>query len=155
MAKGIKGYGSTTCAEGCTCKRHGIPGCTDGCACGKHSVRNSGQFKPGARQQRLGGVKKGWKGSDDERFDSKVTVAVDGCHIWSGALAANGYGSFYVNGTRVSAHAYSDNRVRGPLPEGLNRDHLCRVRRCVNPAHIERVTPAENNRRAAAFRRVA
>lgn len=48
----------------------------------------------------------------------------------------------------VLAHRYAYELLVGPIPEGLHIDHLCRVRLCVNPAHLEAVTCHENNRRS-------
>lgn len=82
----------------------------------------------------------------DADFDSRVTVDPDsGCHLYSGPFNSSGYGQF---GRSERAHRYSYERSRGPIPDGLELDHLCRVRRCVNPAHLEPVTHAENMRRA-------
>jgi hypothetical protein len=70
----------------------------------------------------------------------------DGCWIWSGAFNGGGYGCF----GRALAHRYAYELCMGPIPEGLDLDHLCRVRKCVNPAHLEPVTRAENVRRGLA-----
>ena len=155
MAESALGHGTERCRDGCGCRRHAHPGCAQGCACGKHAVRNSGQFRPGRGGRRMGGGSKaGWKGTADERFDAKVVVSPDGCHLWTGAGSSNGYGSFKVNGKVMLAHAYADERARGPLPPGLTRDHLCGIQRCVNVDHLERVSRAENTRREMA-RRIA
>jgi hypothetical protein len=73
-------------------------------------------------------------------------VAVDGigCWIWTGYVISSGYGQF---GKRTRAHRYVYELLVGPIPDGLILDHLCRVRRCVNPDHLEPVTMAENTRR--------
>ncbi|MCE5309611.1 MAG: HNH endonuclease [Acidobacteriales bacterium] len=66
-----------------------------------------------------------------------------------GTVARDGYGDVYVPGRRTTqAHRVAYEVFRGPIPEGLHIDHLCRVTCCVNPDHLEPVTPAENNRRA-------
>ena len=85
------------------------------------------------------------------RFLAKVQLSThsDGCHIWTGSLNERGYGNFWDGtGRVVKAHAWIDNLLHGPLPPGIERDHTCNTRRCVNPAHIERVTHTENMRRA-------
>ncbi len=70
------------------------------------------------------------------------------CWIWTGWIAANGYGR--VNrrkGERwgsIPAHRMAYELVVGPVPNGKNLDHLCRVTACVNPAHLEPVTEREN-----------
>lgn len=65
------------------------------------------------------------------------------CWLWIGQRK-KGYG--YFRGGR--AHRLSYVWARGPVPIGLEIDHLCRVRSCVNPSHLEAVTPKENNRRS-------
>lgn len=84
------------------------------------------------------------------RFDALIEVDErTGCWLWTGAISDTGYGNFWVLGGTVLAHRYSYARTRF-LPFWLTLDHLCRVRRCVNPDHLEPVTQAENTRRARA-----
>lgn len=71
----------------------------------------------------------------------------DTCWLWA-QRTRRGYGEFQANGARVSAHRLSYELLVGPIPAGLHLDHLCRVRHCVNPDHLEPVTVTENNRRA-------
>lgn len=73
------------------------------------------------------------------RFMAKVDQTGD-CWLWTGAKTTNGYGAF----DKRVAHRWLYERVVGPVPEGLQLDHLCRVRHCVNPAHLEPVTQREN-----------
>lgn len=71
-----------------------------------------------------------------------------GCWLW--LLAVNkksGYGQMGVNGRVLYAHRVAYEAWRGPIPEGLTIDHLCRVRSCVNPDHLEAVTMRENTLR--------
>lgn len=79
------------------------------------------------------------------------------CWLWTGMLDTAGYGRFYgdLNGkpVQMSAHRASYEFFRGPIPAGMQIDHLCRVRRCVNPAHFEVVTGGENTRRGINFQR--
>jgi len=79
---------------------------------------------------------------------TRIEVDPGGCWLWTGFVGGNGYGSFTVwrVGT-IWAHRMVYERVVGPIPEGLELDHLCRVRRCVNPQHLEPVTRRENARR--------
>ncbi len=65
------------------------------------------------------------------------------CWIWIGGLNQDGYGCINRDGY-TSAHRYSWFRRHGPIPAALEIDHLCRVRCCVNPDHMELVTRSEN-----------
>lgn len=71
----------------------------------------------------------------------------DGCLPWQGQIATNGYGRFARNGTTVPAHRYAYEREHGRVPEGMELDHLCRNRACVNSAHLEPVSHRENTMR--------
>lgn len=84
-----------------------------------------------------------------DRFWSKVAKC-DGCWIWGAAQTDQGYGSFRVDGRSVAAHRWAYVEARGPVPEGLELDHLCRNRSCVRPDHLEAVTHVENVRRGRA-----
>lgn len=83
-----------------------------------------------------------------ERFMAKVNKQADGCWIWTASICPQGYGKFVLPGRgAVYAHRVSHELFKGPIPDGLHVDHLCRVRSCVNPEHLEAVPSAENNRR--------
>ena len=84
-----------------------------------------------------------------DRFLAKIVAYPHGCWIWQATTTPNGYGQFRVDGRMVYAHRFAYELLVGPIPEGLELDHLCRVRNCVNPAHMEPVTHAENMRRGA------
>ena len=77
-----------------------------------------------------------------DRFWSKVNKT-ETCWDWT-ACTSNGYGVFRINEATVLAHRLSYELSVGPIPEGLTLDHLCRNRKCVNPAHLEPVTRGEN-----------
>lgn len=69
------------------------------------------------------------------------------CWLWTASIDLGGYGQFYYRGARGKAHRFAYESAVGPIPDGLQLDHLCRVRSCVNPAHLEAVTMLENIRR--------
>jgi len=69
------------------------------------------------------------------------------CWVWQHGKTPEGYGRKHTGGRTVYAHRYYYERVNGPIPDGLEIDHLCRVRECVNPGHLEAVTTTENIRR--------
>lgn len=90
----------------------------------------------------------------EERFWAKVDKrGPDECWRFLAAIGNHGYGIFTPHkGNQNLAHRYSYELARGPIPQGLHIDHLCRVRECVNPAHMEAVTPLENSSRGLTYR---
>lgn len=70
--------------------------------------------------------------------------------MWVGGKTKRGYGQFQINKKRVLAHRWLYERWVGPIPEGLELDHLCRRPACVNPDHLEAVTHQENVARGLA-----
>lgn len=86
--------------------------------------------------------------SPSERFVEKyIPEPNSGCWLWSAAVSSHGYGVFYDGERLRPAHRMSYELFVGPIPDALQIDHLCRVRSCVNPAHLEPVTQQENFRR--------
>lgn len=80
-----------------------------------------------------------------ERLMEKVRVDPGGCWVWTGCTGGNGYGHLWGgHGRSNRAHRLSYEEHVGPIPAGLQLDHLCRNRLCVNPAHLEPVTSREN-----------
>ncbi len=78
-------------------------------------------------------------------------VAKNGCWIWTRSIFKNGYGQ----ATGSLAHRIVYEAIKGPIPPGKCIDHLCRIRACVNPDHMESVTHAINNRRGNATKLTA
>lgn len=79
------------------------------------------------------------------RISERLSVADDGCWLWTGGnFTRNGYARIWVDNRRVMVHRLLYEIAYGPIADGLVLDHLCRVRRCVNPAHLEEVTSGEN-----------
>ena len=78
-------------------------------------------------------------------------VTESGCYIWTGLTSKEGYGRCRFNGKEVKVHRILWEHERGPIPDGLVPDHLCRVRCCANINHLELVTPVENVLRGVSF----
>ena len=72
------------------------------------------------------------------------------CWLWMASRLPKGYGRFGDGERMVNAHRWAYEQVHGPIPIGLQIDHLCRVRPCVRTSHLETVTNAENIRRGEA-----
>jgi hypothetical protein len=88
------------------------------------------------------------------RFWSKVDKGgPGGCWVWTASLNNMGYPRFNAGDREMLAHRFAYEDVVGPIPDGLELDHLCRRPVCVNPAHLEPVTHRENMRRMVAARR--
>lgn len=79
-----------------------------------------------------------------DRFWRKVTIT-DACWIWTGYRDEDGYGRFSC--PNIPAHRWAYENLIGPIQDGLVIDHLCRVRACVNPAHMEPVSSRLNTLR--------
>lgn len=128
-----------------------IEGCDNLCAsrgwCKLHYqrwTRTGSTDAPGPRKRQ----------SLEERFWGKVSKT-NSCWLWTGALnPQTGYGTIFISWLgnnrqkTQTTHRLVWELMRGPIPDGLTIDHLCRVRSCCNPDHLEPVTLAENTRRS-------
>lgn len=91
-----------------------------------------------------------------DRIMARVVMSGSGCWLWQGPVNHKGYGLITV-GSRLdgshktrSVHRAAFEEWIGPIPDGLTLDHLCEVKSCCNPDHLEPVTNAENMRRRGA-----
>jgi hypothetical protein len=93
------------------------------------------------------------RGTPLERFVAKFVVdKKTGCWLWTAYTRKDGYGVFGVtSGDTWLAHRWAYEQWVGPIPKGLTIDHLCRVRNCVNPDHMEPVPPGVNTLRGDTF----
>lgn len=81
-----------------------------------------------------------------QKYPLGYVIQENGCWQWVG-MARKGYGMFHRNGKKVSAHRFVYEQTKGSIPAGLELDHLCKNKGCVNPDHLEPVTRKENVRR--------
>lgn len=84
--------------------------------------------------------------ADTDRFWSKVNKNQTECWLWTGTMLPNGYGVIKLAGKNAYAHRLSYLLVNGYIPTEI--DHLCKVKRCVNPNHLQDVTRSVNMVRA-------
>lgn len=99
---------------------------------------------------------KSWRGSASsavrEAFeDSWIGCPMSGCWLWTKGKGPYGFFYYIKDGITINtpAHRFAYELYREPIPKGLVIDHLCFTTRCVNPAHLEPVTRAENSRRGS------
>jgi len=82
-----------------------------------------------------------------EKIPDRVVVDSNGCHLWTGCTSQAGYGYVSDRGHVVLVHRFTWEQANGLIPQGMEVDHLCFVRNCLNIAHLDLVTPTENKRR--------
>ena len=89
-----------------------------------------------------------------QRFVNKIDHDANTfCWNWTACKDKDGYGVFGFRGKNVRAHRFAYEYWNKQIPQGLQIDHLCRNRKCVNPTHLETVTLGENVRRSPSFNR--
>jgi len=89
--------------------------------------------------------------SQEEILARVIPEPNSGCWLWTGYVDGRGYGAIGTERKLVRAHRASYEVFVGPIPSGLTIDHLCRVRCCVNPAHLEPVPFKTNVLRGESF----
>ncbi len=99
------------------------------------------------RRKQSTGVEKQTQLTFPENLLRRLRFMPDGCIEFTGHRLSEGYGHLSVKGKLMLAHRASYELFVGPIPDGLEMDHLCVNPPCVNPAHLEPVTNAENQRR--------
>ena len=86
--------------------------------------------------------------SIEERIERlSMPVPESGCRLWIGATMGKGYPQIRINGKSVRVHRWMYEQYYGPITDGLQPDHLCRVPCCIEPTHLEAVTSRENTLR--------
>lgn len=128
------------------------------CGCGErtviasHTDRRAGYTRGESKRYLHGHYLRGLRKT--ERYREEDRGYDTPCWVWLLSENGTGYGKTVNDeGRLVLAHRHIYEQYRGPIPEGLELDHLCRVRPCVNPEHLEPVTHLENCRRGNAGRR--
>jgi hypothetical protein len=119
------------------------------CGCGQRTtispvtVRRNGYLK-GEPRRFVRGHANRLQGPDYEVVDTGHKTP---CWLWRKGCGTRGYGRLRIGGKPRQAHVIYYERAHGPVPRGLQLDHLCRQHGRVNPDHLEPVTNAENSRR--------
>jgi hypothetical protein len=130
----------------------------------EHSPCRCGCGLPAPKYQRNNAAKGHVKGAHapyisghNKRGTTKLfrfEIDKSGCWIWTGSKDRKGYGRAQVDGVHTHAHRAIYKQLVGDIPSDMHLDHLCRNVACVNPAHMEPVSPQENVKRQHAARRL-
>ena len=106
------------------------------------------------REQQLAGVvdELDWSSTMDDAtrlqtLMERCEIDEHGCWLWQGNRFGNGYAMMTVRRRKALVHRLAYQAAKGPIPDGLQVDHLCRVRHCINPDHMEAVTSRVNTLR--------
>lgn len=122
--------------------------------CEKENIRAKGMCAMHYERKRTGSSMKAPAqekfSTPEEAFRARtMPVAESGCLLWTGSVDSRGYGRIPVDGTPRLVHRYAWERAHGPIPEGLQIDHMCWVTSCCNVDHLRLATQAENNQNRA------
>jgi hypothetical protein len=79
-----------------------------------------------------------------DKIAEKYIIDDNGCWLWQKTMGMDGYSRITIAGKIQSLHRVMYIHAKGKIPAGLVIDHLCRVRHCINPDHLEAVTSGEN-----------
>jgi len=82
-----------------------------------------------------------------DRIETRLDKNSGDCWVWLGCKDSKGYGTISCDGIQKKVHRVVYELLVGPIPAGLCLDHLCRVKACCNPQHLEPVTNRENTLR--------
>lgn len=118
---------------------------------GRYAVDSWRVFVLGRKQIRMDADRRLKDYMIRKRFWAKVSKErCGGCWIWEAHVEGNGYGRFWLDGSLRLAHRIAYEMVEGEIGSGMELDHLCQVKACVNPDHLEPVDHVENCRRREA-----
>ena len=113
----------------------------------KLSEMRTGAVFTRSRRGNISTNKIAWYDVDHDYYRIEDTGYMTGCWIWARALLKTGYGAIHRDGKNYRAHRWMYERTVGKIEAGIVLDHLCEVKACVNPDHLEPVTKRENTRR--------
>ncbi len=81
----------------------------------------------------------------ESKFTSNISVEINGCWLWHGCVDQKGYGRLHSFYTSNVAHRWAYERFIGPIPHNHQCHHMCGVKGCVNPSHLEALTQREHS----------